>query len=143
MSFKIDFKNAGRVACMFGAIILAWNIAEWAFEKSYVATLSQCSEFKAYGSVLVVYSEEVRMLRCKANYLNDGIEKVANLTSKLPREFVDSTADGKQAKITITTFDKANARFAISPRDWGDTTAKVLFFVFIGLLLLGRIKKIQ
>jgi hypothetical protein len=141
MSFMIDFKNAGRVACIFGALILVWNIAEWASEKSYLATLFQCSEFNAYGSVLVSYSEDIRLLRCKARYSSDGIEKVTTLTSALSREFIDSTAEGKRANITIINFDQTKARFTQSSRDWGDTAAKVLFFEFIGLFLLGRVKK--
>ncbi len=139
----IDFKNAGRVACIFGGIVLTWNIAEWMSEQSYVATLSQCSEYKAGGTVLVAYFEDDRMLSCKAIYSKDGVERVATLTAKLHRDLVDSAANGRRAKITIASFDQAKARFAVSPRDWGDTTAKVLFFEFIGLLLLGRVKKIR
>jgi hypothetical protein len=139
----IDFKNAGQVACIFGGIVLAWNIAEWMSEQSYVATLSQCSESRVGGSTIVSYSEDERMLNCKASYTKDGAEKVATLTAKLHRDLVDSAANGRRAKITITSFDQAKARFAASPRDWGDTTAKVLFFEFIGLLLLGRVKKIR
>lgn len=137
----IDFKNAGRVACIFGGIVLAWNIAEWKAEQSYIATLTQCSESTVGGSTIVIYSEGERMLSCEASYSKDGAEKVATITAKLHRDSVDSAANGKRAKITITSFDQAKARFAASPRDWGDTTAKVLFFEFIGLLLLSRANK--
>lgn len=139
----IDIKNAGRVACIFGGIVLAWNIAEWMSEQSYVATLSQCSESIVGESTLVVISEGERMLSCKASYSKDGADKVATLTAKLHRDLVNSAANGRRVNITITSFDQAKARFAASPRDWVDTTAKVLFFEFIGLLLLSRVKKIR